>query len=341
MCTAIALTVGGGRLFGRTLDWFEGFGERVVLTPRKFEEGRYAMLGMATVADGYPLYADGMNERGLAAAGLRFAGLARYAADGGDAAAEGDIPPWAMIPYLLGRCADVIEVRAALAGVRIVERSFYGCGGSIYPTAPLHWMVADADPAHTPLVIEAVAAGVRVYDAPAGVMANAPDYPTQMAGLRRFETEAARAAAGETARETAEASIGETAERESERPYASARATPVGVKVPGGYDSEARFVRAARLGAAMEAACRAEPEAGDAVRSPAVGRFFSLMGTVAPPLGAEVDAEGRSHRTLYTACMELWSGRYHCLREGETCVRSVGFEDVCVKVLTGAEVVRL
>ena len=42
-------------------------------------DAHYAMIGMAHVADGYPLYYDAVNEAGLGMAGLNFVGNAQYA----------------------------------------------------------------------------------------------------------------------------------------------------------------------------------------------------------------------------------------------------------------------
>ena len=39
----------------------------------------YAIIGMAFISDGYPLYYDAMNEKGLWMAGLNFVGNAVYA----------------------------------------------------------------------------------------------------------------------------------------------------------------------------------------------------------------------------------------------------------------------
>ena len=79
MCTAVYYR---NRYFGRNLDYERSFGEEVVTMPRGFSfplgEGemqtKYAVIGMAHVEDGIPLFYDGMNEKGLAMAGLLFAG---------------------------------------------------------------------------------------------------------------------------------------------------------------------------------------------------------------------------------------------------------------------------
>ena len=80
MCTSIAMNM-DGFYFGRNLDLEYQFGERVAFTPRNFPfsfrkekplNQHLALIGMATVQDGYPLYAEAANERGLCMAGLSF-----------------------------------------------------------------------------------------------------------------------------------------------------------------------------------------------------------------------------------------------------------------------------
>ena len=77
MCTAITFKT-KDHYFGRNLDLDRSYGEQVVITPRKFEFNmrcvetlteHYAMIGMATVVEGYPLYYEATNEKGLSMAG--------------------------------------------------------------------------------------------------------------------------------------------------------------------------------------------------------------------------------------------------------------------------------
>ena len=86
MCTCITLN-NGDFYFGRNLDLECRFGEQVVITPRnykiKFKENpeyaaHYGMIGMATIVENYPLYAEAANEKGLCMAGLNFPGNASY-----------------------------------------------------------------------------------------------------------------------------------------------------------------------------------------------------------------------------------------------------------------------
>lgn len=74
MCTAVSYHT-KDHYFGRNLDFECSYGESVTITPRRFlfslPEGaefrtKYAMIGMAHVAEGTPLYYDVVNEKGLA-----------------------------------------------------------------------------------------------------------------------------------------------------------------------------------------------------------------------------------------------------------------------------------
>ena len=73
MCTAATYKT-DGFYFGRTLDYEFSYGDEIVVTPRRFPlafsggkalSEHFALLGMAHVADGYPLYYDAVNEKGL------------------------------------------------------------------------------------------------------------------------------------------------------------------------------------------------------------------------------------------------------------------------------------
>ena len=86
MCTAITYKT-KDHYFGRNLDLERSYGERVVITPRNFVLNmrcveplaeHYAMVGMATVAEGYPLYYEATNEMGLSMAALNFPDNADY-----------------------------------------------------------------------------------------------------------------------------------------------------------------------------------------------------------------------------------------------------------------------
>lgn len=303
MCTALTLPTPRGALFGRTLDLDAHFGERVVLTPRRFDfgfrladvprEGAHRpLLGMAAVVDGYPLYADAMNDAGLCMAGLRFAGHAHYAPH----AEEGSVnlAPWELISFVLGYHATVDEAEAALGQVRLVDHPF----SANLPNTPLHWMIDDRSGAS--LVVEATEAGVQIYRNPVGVLTNDPPFPCQ---LSHWQSYAHMTAAHPT--------------------DAAGQGTyPLGtgaVGLPGDYTSPSRFVRAAFL-------CREVGRLMEDAPDP-VSQFFSVLGAVAPPFGAVLTPEGKSHRTLYTSCADTAEGRYYYKTESSRNVRRSSFSD--------------
>lgn len=86
MCTSISYKT-KDHYFGRNLDLDYSYHETVTITPRNKAfnfthletiEQHPAMIGVAFVVDGYPLYYDATNEDGLSIAGLNFPDNAHY-----------------------------------------------------------------------------------------------------------------------------------------------------------------------------------------------------------------------------------------------------------------------
>ena len=186
MCTAATYKT-DGFYFGRTLDYEFSYGDEIVVTPRRFPlafsggkalSEHFALLGMAHVADGYPLYYDAMNEKGLCMAGLNFVGNAAYAAPRGD---EGDVAQFEFIPWVLAQCASVSEARVLLGKTNLTGTPF----SAALPAAQLHWLLADKDACVT---IESTADGLHVYDNPAGVLTNNPPFPQQLFRLNDYRS---------------------------------------------------------------------------------------------------------------------------------------------------------
>ena len=186
MCTAATYKT-DGFYFGRTLDYEFSYGDEIVVTPRRFPlafsggkalSEHFALLGMAHVADGYPLYYDAMNEKGLCMAGLNFVGNAAYAAPRGD---EGDVAQFEFIPWVLAQCASVSEARVLLGKTNLTGTPF----SAALPAAQLHWLLADKDECVT---IESTADGLHVYDNPAGVLTNNPPFPQQLFRLNDYQS---------------------------------------------------------------------------------------------------------------------------------------------------------
>lgn len=284
MCTAVTYKT-RDCYFGRTLDYDRSFGEQIVVTPRNFPlafrhiktpSRSYAILGMASVAEGYPLYFDAVNERGLAIAGLNFVGNAVYQKPTHD---YDNVAVFEFIPWILRQCSTVSEARAKIARIRLTDTAF----SADLPPAELHWMIADRDACIT---VEATATGIQVYDNPVGVLTNNPPFLQQLFRLRDF----AHLSPRERPNTFAPAL--------DLRPYSRGMG---GMGLPGDLSSPSRFVRAAFA--------RMNAVSGDS-EADSVGQFFHILDTVTQPRGC-CAVEGGWEITRYASCCNLDHGIYY------------------------------
>ena len=285
MCTAI--TYQPRELYmGRSLDYEASYGEELVVLPRRFplrfrhggsSEQGYAILGTAHVADGYPLYYDAVNEKGLGIAGLNFVGNARYAApqDG-----RQNVAQFEFIPWLLRQCATLAEARQLLQAVNLTGTPF----SPHFPAAQLHWLLADATGA---LTLEPTAEGLQIYENPVGVLTNNPPFPQQLFALNNYM---------------------HLSPRQPENTFApdvplQAYSRGMGaLGLPGDLSSASRFVRAAFVRANARSA-----QTEDA----SVSQFFHILTSVEQQRGCcELD-DGQYEITLYSSCCNADRGIYY------------------------------
>lgn len=285
MCTAATYQT-KDFYFGRNLDYEFSYGEQLVVTPRNYPfrfrqagelNRHYAILGMAHVAEGYPLYYDAINEAGLCVAGLNFVGNAVYhpAADGME-----NIAQFELIPWLLGRCASLAEARELLAGANLLNLPF----SPQYPLAALHWMIADRTGCIT---LESTADGLHVYDNPAGVLTNNPPFPLQMFNLNNYRNLSPRQPENQFA---------------PGLPLSAYSRGMGGLGLPGDLSSQSRFVRAAFV---RNNAHSAEDETGS------VSQLFHILGSVEQQKGCCEVAPGKYEYTIYTSCCNADKGIYY------------------------------
>ncbi len=268
---------------GRTLDYEFSYGERVTITPREYpfrfrHDGElshhYAMIGMAHIADGYPLYYDAVNEKGLGMAGLNFARSAVY-----PQACEGRcVAQFEFIPWVLSRCADLAEARKLLGEITLVGTPF----SENFPASRLHWLIADKSGA---IVVEPTAEGLKIYDDPAGVLTNEPPFDQQMSRLSDYMSLSPK---------QPENRLGIPLEL-----YSRGMGT---IGLPGDLSSASRFVRAAFT--------RANSISGSSEEE-SVGQFFHILGSVEQVRGCCEVAEGKYEITIYTSCWNADKGIYY------------------------------
>ena len=139
-------------------------------------KNHYAIIGMAHVAEDYPLYYDAMNEKGVAMAGLNFVGNAVYSEVQPDVE---NIAQFEFIPWILSQCASLAEVRKLLNRINIVNTPF----SEQLPLAQLHWIIADENESIT---VESMSDDLHIYDNPVGVLTNNPPFPQQMFQLNNY-----------------------------------------------------------------------------------------------------------------------------------------------------------
>ncbi len=285
MCTALSFKT-SDLYFGRTLDLDRSYGEEVCIAPRSFPfelrtKGRlanhHAIIGMATVAGGVPLFYDAVNEYGLAMAGLNFPGNAYYAplCDGKD-----NIAPFEVIPWLLGRCKTLSEARVLLERINIADISF----SEKMPNSPLHWMMADRGGS---IVIEAMRDGLHIHDNPIGVLTNNPPFEHQLNALKKYSSLR---------------NDNLDIQNKEDLPYSDYCQGLGAVGLPGDLSSMSRFARAAF--GRENSVCGAD-------EASSVGQFFHILSSVEMIRGACKTDEGTYDITVYTSCMNADKGIYY------------------------------
>ena len=184
MCTAATYRTDNFYM-GRTLDYEFSYGEEITVMPRNFPlsfrhgggtDRHYAIIGMAHVADGYPMFYDAVNEKGLGMAGLNFAASARYSEpeDG-----KQNVAQFEFIPWVLSQFASLGQARSAIEKINLVGTTY----DSRYPAAKMHWIIADKSGAIT---VEPTESGLKIYDNAPGVLTNEPPFDMQLFNLNNY-----------------------------------------------------------------------------------------------------------------------------------------------------------
>ena len=285
MCTAVGLN-DSDFYFGRTLDYPHSYQEEVTIVPGRYAlpfrnscsmKSHYAILGMAWTPEEYPLLYDGINEKGLAMAGLNFVGNACYS---DPMPGRDNVAHFELIPWILGQCADLEEARRCLKSVCITSQAYR----EDIPCAWLHWIIADGTGSIT---VESTHEGIYVYDNPVGVLTNNPQFPYHMEYLNQY--------LGLSVREP-ESTFAKDLRLKPDSHGMGA------LGLPGDYSSRSRFVRTAFL---AHNSIHAQTE-GERVH-----QFFHILGAVEQPKGSCVWNDGSLEHTVYTSCCNATQGIYY------------------------------
>ena len=285
MCTAITFKT-NDFYFGRNLDVERSYNERVVITPRNFEikmrcvtalKTHYAIIGMATVINNFPLYFDATNETGLSMAGLNFPGNADYKPFKEE---FNNITPFEFIPYILGRCKNIYEALEEVNKINLVDMNF----SENLPLSPLHFIISDRTKSIT---VESVKNGLKIYENPVGVLTNNPTFDYHLMNLNNYSS---------------------LHEGKSENKFSNElkfKNYSLGLGalgLPGDFSSPSRFIKATFV--------KFKSKLGSSEKE-SVNQFFHILNSVAMPKGCVLVRDGEYEYTRYSSCCNVDKGIYY------------------------------
>ncbi len=285
MCTAATYQT-KDHYFGRNLDLEYSYHETVTITPRNYPfnfrkvstiNTHYALIGMAYVADNYPLYYDAINEKGLGMAGLNFPGNAYYHEV---VEVKDNVAPFEFIPWILSQCATVMEAKELLNKMNLANINF----SDELQASPLHWIIADKE---SSITVESVKEGLKIYDNPVGILTNNPTFDMQLFNLNNYQH-----LSTEPPTNTFSPKLNLTT-------YSRGMG---GLGLPGDLSSASRFVKATFT---KMNSLSSEDE------SASISQFFHILGSVYQQRGLVHMGEGQYEITIYSSCCNQDKGLYY------------------------------
>lgn len=283
MCTAISLSK-NGEFFGRTLDLEFSLDEKVVVIPRNFDfkfrytknlSSHYAIIGMATVKNEYPLLYDATNEYGLSIAALNFPQNAVYSQ-------KSDFKPnvavFELIPFILSRCKTVDEAARLIKNINIIGEDF----DENLKTTPLHWLISDGTSSVT---VEPIESGIEIYENSVGVLTNNPPFSYHLTNLSNYMSLSSMPPENNFSKEL------------DLQKYSRGMGA---LGMPGDNSSASRFVRATFL------KYNALPFEDNGVEL-----FFRIMSGVEQTKGIVRLSNGENVISVYTSCCDTENGIYY------------------------------
>lgn len=285
MCTAITYKT-KDFYFGRNLDVERSYNERVVITPRNFEikmrcvtalKTHYAIIGMATVINNFPLYFDATNEKGLSMAGLNFPDNADYKPFHEK---MNNVTPFEFIPYILGKCKNIYEALEEVNKINLVNMDF----SENLPLSPLHFIISDRTKS---LTVESVKDGLKIYENPVGVLTNNPTFDYHLMNLNNYMT----------------LNEGKCENKFSDELKFNNYSLGLGaLGLPGDFSSPSRFIKATFV--------KYKSKLGSSEKEN-VNQFFHILNSVAMPKGCVLVRDGEYEYTRYSSCCNVDKGIYY------------------------------
>lgn len=270
MCTAITFKT-SDNYFGRTLDLEYSYNEKVIITPRNYKlsykytlpyNNNYSIIGVGIIENGYPLYYDAINEKGLSIAGLNFPKSCVYNDIDNS---KLNITSYELIPWILRNFKTVNELKPVLTRLNITN----DCFNKIYNATPLHWLISDKV---SSVVLEQTELGLKIIDNEIGVLTNEPDFIAQLDNLTKY----ANLSPNEPKTFTPPSSRGLGA-----------------FGLPGDVSSSSRFVRAT---------FNKQNSICDGDEASSINQFLIILGSVKQINGCVRLDDNKLEKTIYTNC---------------------------------------
>lgn len=286
MCTCISFKT-KNCYFGRNLDLDSRFNEQVVITPRNYEfnlrngetiSTKNAIIGMATVVENYPLYAEATNEKGLSIAGLYFPNNAFFF---NEESSKLNLTSYELIPYFLGLYSNISEIKEILLKLNITNISF----SRNIPIADLHWMVYDTN--NECIVIEQTKNGLRIYDNPVGVLTNNPTFDYHLTNLNNYINLSPHFP------------VNKFSNKVNLLPYSQGMGA---LGLPGDTSSTSRFIRATFN--KLNSICNDDEKNS-------ITQFFHILDSVSMIEGSTITKEDKYDVTTYSCCINITEGIYY------------------------------
>ena len=188
--------------------------------------------------------------------------------------------PFEFIPYILGQCADIAQVKEKLKKMRLVSINF----SEQLPLSPLHWIISDRD---SSITVESVKEGLKVYDNPVGVLTNNPPFDYQMFNLNNYKSLSVDSPKNNFAKDL---------ELEN---YSRGMGA---MGLPGDLSSASRFVKAVFT--------KMNSISGE-TESESISQFFHILTSVEQQRGCVHMGNNEYEITIYSSCCNTDKGIYY------------------------------
>ena len=265
------------------------FNQAVMIIPRNYQiqdrvsgntiTNKRAIIGMGTVIDNHPVFAEAMNDAGLACAGLNFDGYAYFEKE--PVEGKNNIAPYDFIQWVLSNHVTVEEVKKGMENLELVDCPI----NDQTPVPMLHWMITDKN--GNAIVIEKTKERLTVHDNHIGVMTNNPTFDWHLTNLNEY------------------LHLTPTAPKEVKWGKQTLKSLGIGagtLGMPGDFASVSRFVRIAYIRSHM-------PKIEGDEQS--ITQFFHMLDYVKMVRGGVLTDDGLEDGTTYSSCMDQEKGIYY------------------------------